>query len=197
MVTVKVAEMDLVVQTSSGHLECRSCGMGTNWCKHIKKMCEDGEDAALVWQTVGNNIGPREDRIEIPYVPGQDQFARVVIGEEHLGNWKLFYIGHEEKQREFLGFVSPGEGRAIMRQMFHNWFWPRIDADKECKSSSHSFQAQLIWQKDVASGGSSLRHLAQRFSVFERELCIVCAGVGSEPADDLIPDVTAPRRWTR
>lgn len=190
-----------VTQKSSGHLECRDCGLGTNWCQHIQEVCEAGADAALIWKqqtdiTTGEiRVQPALDRIQIPYVPTQQQYVRVQFEDENLGNWKMFYIGRDGQDHSFIGFVSPGEGRAVMRTMVHAWFWPRIDTKAECKAAGHSFVAQQTWERDIKSGSNSARHLAQRFSIHATDLCLVCAGIASTDDADLIPDVGGGRRW--
>ena len=167
-----------VSQSSNGHLECRDCGMGTRWCEHIQEVCESGADSALIWvDKTDLNSGeivtePKHDRIEIPYVPTQEVFARVQIEDENLGNWKMYYIGREGKDHSFIGFVSPGEGRAVMRGMVHAWFLPRIDESAECKSSSHSFVAQQAWERDLKSGANAQRHLAQRWFIHTTGMCL-------------------------
>lgn len=189
-----------VTQTSNGHLECRDCGLGTNWCEHIREFCEEGHDADLIWiertdvRTGEIKTEPVTPKIEVPYVPTQSQWARVLIDDENLGNWKLYFVGHGDETRDFIGFVSPGEGRSVMRGMVHAWFWPKIDPKAECKSSSHSFSAQQAWERDLKEGATASRHLAQRFSVHTTGMCLVCAGT-SVNGDDLVPDVSSPRRW--
>lgn len=191
-----------VTLARNGHLECRDCGMGTYWCNHIQNYIQKGEDAHDLWKTSAEIYGLR---IQVPYVPTLGQWALVEIGTEHFGSYKLYLhldfegkvnINTGEPDTEFLGFISPGDGRRVMREMVHAWFLPRLTEKNQCISASHNFKAQMQWDREVTNSDPSKKeYLAQVWSVHFKGMCLRCAAV-SETAgtDDLVPDVRTGRR---
>lgn len=204
-----------IVPLGNGHLECRNtdCGRGIYWCKHIEQFVKDGRDASDIWDVLAKNDDNdpvlQGLKLQVPYVPTMGQWALVEFGASHFGNYKMYLLTDAEGKvdmktgevpSEFLGFASPGDGRRVLRDMVHTWFLPRIDEKKTCQSTAHSFQAQLDWERQVGLGDSTQKeYLAQCWSVFIKGLCLRCASTDALASDDdLVPDVSAPRRgWTR
>lgn len=197
-----------VVQMDNGHLECRDCGTGTTWCEHVQSFVMDGQDAKLIWdETQDGTVSLEGVRIMVPVVPTLSQWATLRFGDEHFGNYKMNLltdsganVNNGQDPVVFLGFFSPGEGRAALRSMLFAWFEPMRATLGECKSTTHSFAAQMQWDADVTKAGAAndRRRLAQQWSVFTTGYCLQCVSVhAAVSGDDLIPDGGGRSGWRR
>lgn len=120
------------------------------WCGDIASVIQSNLDAEQLWKS---DIG---ESLFIPLMPTNDLFEMVLIEylyENDQNLLKLFASSSEydvlENEQEFIGFLSPGEGRLAVRQMLLNHFEVRTADIDRCSFAGHGLFAESIWQDNL------------------------------------------------
>lgn len=176
-----------ITEKPNGSVECFVHGSDP-WCRDIEEYVQEVRDAPKIWA----DVEPGK-KIHVPYIPTQELWVICEFGEEMPGGYK-FYL-QLQLQNAFLGFVSPGEGRRVMREMVHNWFVPRINKTIECSSSSHGVAEHRLLKEHMRDTSMAI---AEHWSIQLHEgMCLMCTKKLNSViygASDLVPDVSGGRR---
>jgi hypothetical protein len=181
--------MATVTDRSTGHLFCGECNLV--WCKHIQEFIVENQDQRLIW----NDPGYSYWMIMIPYVPAADIWVPVEIDDEldKLGGRKVELLDPESTSATgvILGTISPGEGRAVIRDLLHNWFMLQVsdpDTGKPlkpfCNQGTHKFLEETKFRAHMKD---ERFRWAELWSLHWYQACISCrAFLASLP--DLVPE---------
>jgi hypothetical protein len=177
----------LIEPLNNGHLKCSLDA--TYWCKHIESAIKDSKDANAIWE-LEQYATTEWIPLEIPIIPTSNQWAPVRLTLCKINSVPMIsvvYPGPSADQSNFLGYISEGEGRMIIRSMVWDWFQGAVDPTSiECKSPSHKFAQQMRWERDMQDERSMV---AQFWSVWSTSACLGCTFDSSVATDpDLIPD---------
>jgi hypothetical protein len=89
------------------------------------------------------------------------------------------------EDEQFIGFLQPGEGRAVVASMLDNWLFAQDLNDIVCPETSHSFKAQLHWELMMKQDSAQRRQ--EYWSVVSTGKCLYCSEHSTD-FDDLVPD---------
>lgn len=179
--------------TNEGHLMCDLCA--TQWCSHIEKFIRKMEDAELVWEKYPDDI-----EVQVPIVPTANLWANAVLisRADSITSYGLS-LGHPDSsgvdpwgiKSAFIGFVNPGEGRIIFREMILDWFSANHADDEECKAPGHGYHENIRWQKDMRDPQLRLR---QQWAVYMTGKCLGCTYDASRNSQ-FVPNVAVNSPW--
>lgn len=183
----------MITQRASnpGHLSCDECN--TLWCNHIERYVRNMEDAEDVWADY-----PDDCEIMIPIVPTSNVWARGIL-TSRADAIQSYGLSLEVQQKdpygtsaEFIGFVNPGEGRIVFREMVLDWFVAHhADDGKECIAPGHGYHEQVRWNRDMDDPMLKLR---QQWTLFMTGKCLGCT-YDSSSNDQFVPDVATNSPW--
>lgn len=186
---------DVWVTSQNGVLQCsvrQHEGVGIrHWCDHIRS-CIEGEDDATWCFDPGALI--------VPMFPTSDMYAEVRIDDKVTAGGRRLLIpvqdgGNYSPDQDFVGFISPGEGRKVIRSMLLNWAEAKVrrpgDPDgAECRSSMHGVTAEnrlkQMYQNAQSKQSRNMQAI-NTWSVADVGVCVMCAATASSP--DLVPDL--------
>jgi hypothetical protein len=162
------------------------------WCIHMERAIKDGYDSHLIW---GIDIELDDTEWAVPIVPSHGQWAsvRFAAAKKELGAVKAYLRRATQSDNvsnnelAFLGFLHPSEGRQVLRTMIYDWLQLQQAVEKkiECKNPRHSFQAQMMWERNTDSDRVAV---AEYWSVVNTGKCLTCASSNEEDFSDLVPD---------
>ena len=168
----------------SGVLKCtitahQKQGVG-QWCSHIKTAVQGGMDSDWIF-TPGHLI--------VPMFPTYDLFSEVRIEETIIAGGRKLLVpvqtgGNFTADLDFVGFISPGEGRRVVRTMLIDWARNnyRAPGDKEglqCRSKMHGMEAERALKQDISTSYQA----AVMWSVVTDGLCLHCWGRATNSND--------------
>jgi hypothetical protein len=183
-----------------GHLTCRVDN--TLWCGHIEQVIKEHQDADAIQSVHGGS-----QFVSVPLVPSQGVYAMVWLDRQEREHWLAkAYLQSPTKALPdrtatgddmFIGFLSAGEGRAILRRMiiqeFSKDMYPEMLVT--CESLYHSVNRRLYMVEKVKA--SLLDQLLEAWSMQWYKRCSLCfVEEQSNPPkwdDSLIPDAPVPR----
>lgn len=178
-----------------GRLVCHECSAKSDWCDHIQLAVTQGRDAAYIWFNFSGHGDPRQNRVSVPLLPTEgiwptvrldpsDHGARVMLHTPPIGR-RILLSG----QTDFLGFLSPSEGRMVIRQMMIDWFYPEsMLCTFECTSMRHSAGREIAMQKAIQY--SSKDRIAHAWCITFFRWCLWCTRQGGSRGSfdsDLVP----------
>lgn len=183
----------------NGLLRCSQCD--SEWCEHIVRFIDEYEDGSDLWNHLAQ-IAPEPMLIKVPVVPEHNIFMEVQLVPTH--DDKMYEVKllarhlanlNRQKENQFIGYLMQLEGRAILVSMLDNWLFAQDLTKLECRQRSHSFGAQMAWEKQMKAGSHARRSEYWSVIVFGR--CTAC-GRKDVGFDDLIPDAGKPNTpWSR
>lgn len=204
---VKFADptQDATFTETRGVLECDQCNL--RYCGHIQEVLRTALDAQTIWienLTVDPDdkmLDPTGMEIMVPLFPDQNVYAWVKITENLGGSW-VVEICDQELKDEFLGMLTVGEGRSVLRRMVYAWLAERfdctgpmtVDQAPRCKAASHNKPSRMRQFAEHLHSNPRLR-LAELYCLLTTDMCVSCQhGIGGpDPkADtdfgDLVPE---------
>jgi hypothetical protein len=164
-------------------------------CSDVIEVMKKNLDAERLWAK--EVLRSREFIIQV--MPSQSISIMVALFEEDnddryvkMLKWKHPGPNWQDRDYEFLGFLSNGEGRGSIRQLIIN----ELDAilvDKICNAKTHGISAQREWK--LKMGESHLSSWLERYHTLINGMCTYCnfsqrTALGSGDDSDLIPDAT-------
>lgn len=195
-----------VAPHSGGNLSCSGVNCrAAVWCEHIQEVITSGHDAPSVWAH-GFSVDPWTPFVDVPVMPTQEIWAKVRLDQASDSVLKVNL--HAPPQRNppdgyspFIGFISEGEGRAVIRQMLIGWFEPwynQHSRDVPCGSIHHTpgRTMQVIRQGDA----NPVNKFINAWTLFFFQQCMICwknqrrqihqaPGAGQVFPPDLIPRI--------
>lgn len=135
------------------------------WCRDIEYTVREHLDGGWCFDP-GSLI--------VPMFPSLGIFAEVRVDEQVLaGSRQLFMPTHTggtfSEGLDFIGFISPGEGRVILRDML--WEWVQSKGSAECASKMHSPKAERAVQ---SYSSDRLKSAANKWQTVTEGLCMYC-----------------------
>lgn len=180
----------------NGHIKCEDDQK--YWCEHVQGVIIQSLDAESLWEEFTDN--PAGIEIEVPMVPSSNLWARVtlqdaeqkyacrqVIWDSSVVPWltgTLTGPSSRVDQPNFIGYLLPGEGRMVIRNMMFDWFKGLGEIGVTCSSSSHGYKEEREWIKAI---NNSVRKWGELWSVYTTGFCLDCNPTGGW-SDDLIPE---------
>lgn len=177
-------------------------------CPDVIDVMKKNLDAEHLWAR--EVLCSREFLIQV--MPSEGISIMVALFEEDnddrymkMLKWKHPGPNWEDRDYEFLGFLSNGEGRGVIRQLIIN----ELDAilvDKICNSKTHGLAAEREWKRKM--GGSHISSWLERYNTLVNGMCTFCNYAQrteeamqkrSKYDSDLIPDTpesNAKAFWT-
>lgn len=184
-----------VVSGTSGYLFCRLHEM--YWCGHVETVMKIGADSKPIFEdlTYLNSSGYY---IGVPILPSRGIFADVWLEWWETDILRAFLASPVEASTnkssgiagEFLGFVNPGEGRFVIRQMVLQVFaedYEGVDSPRgKCKDPRHGM---FIQQKlERAFRGDITAKVAHGWYMRYFSKCLWCFEKFG-PSNDFEPDL--------
>lgn len=114
------------------------------------------------------------------------------IMSKSIGDMHAAYLSGTNETQEvqdayFLGFVGPGDGRQVLRNMLDNWLLAHLDdPPSKCTGKVHNVAAQWQFVQDQKTAAG--RRL-EAWAFFLRETCYYCACSRSGDLSDIVPDL--------
>jgi hypothetical protein len=178
---MKSTDAGVVTPKSNGHLLCELCS--TYWCLHVEDYVKTGDDADFIWSDY-----PNPQQLEVPIIPTSNLWATVLLTKPENAKATMYRVEYFQTiagDPEFIGFIHPGEGRAVMRSVLLDWFtgtkaFPSMD----CTSRGHGFTQITRLQKDMKNPGMKI---AQQWSIWATGKCLGCTFSAANNSD-LVPD---------
>lgn len=164
----------LMLDRKKGLLVC-NLDPQDRFCDHIRMIVEKDADAML--------LGPLDSEwsgisIEVPVAPSWGQWTKVRLGEFHQGTSAYpveLHVANDPVRYEFLGFLTRGEGRAIIRGMIYNWFQATVNPSLlRCESTSHKFKEESTWLAHTGPKAQAIDRFAEHWSVWKNRFCLSC-----------------------
>lgn len=171
------------VYDNNGALFCTGNGhappdLGFTWCNHVEHVVKDNLDGEWCFD---------QDVFMVPMFPTLGMWAEVRLdsAERTLVGRKLLLPvqsgGNFVEGLDFIGFLSEGEGRGVVRTLLYEWALPKWKPPgskgpgKECASRRHG----LVQQNDMIAGcaKSASYRGATMWSVVTEDLCLSCAAM--------------------
>lgn len=185
------------------NIVCNMCASNPPWCEHVEDLVKNSLDTHFIWAS-----GPKawwEKRlsiIAIPIFPTSNMWQRVEMERVDIDSWpensepvepkfamlNLFF--HEidpMKRGDFVGTISPGEGRKVIRALlFEKMLADPEVRTAECECSMHNTAAQHLYEKHCRDGLKML----EQWSIWKSGVCNYCSihfTFGPGLLDDLVP----------
>lgn len=195
MVTHTLTLPEGEIQFRPGSVVC-FCGL-VGWCKHVALIIKGNRDnfAAILNRYT-------EGKVSIPFVPTSDLWVTVAFEAIGDGSYKLEVDDESVKTQlhntdnYFLGIISPGEGRAVVRDMISNWFVRFNTGDTTCKVVTHGWKSERAIQAALSSGDKGFV-IANDWKLRWHNRCLPCDQAIAAGYDDLVPIETKQNtaRW--
>lgn len=173
----------------NGRLTCKDCQ--SLWCEHMEDVVFNHLDTETLWGWgLKDNETLAGQPVYVPIVPTVNQWAEVEFGDPLGVGYKLYLKTPPNDPWVtvdfFLGFISPGEGRQVIRGMIGSWFETNMEAIgslTKCRATSHDFAAERTFKRDLENS----RSFAQRWCLYATGFCLTCSAK-VDTVDDLVPD---------
>lgn len=155
----------------NGALHCSESGHTplkgkTAWCKDVEYAIRANLDANWCFDP---------GQLIVPMFPTFYQFAEVRVDDNVLAGSRQLYIpirkgGNFTDGLDFVGFISPGEGRMILRGMLVEWMTNKQSLIV-CESKLHGFKAEKIANSYADNPGWTA---ANSWACLTDGLCMPC-----------------------
>lgn len=203
-----MSDLSYLGMDTAGFLRCsgnpaHEHNLITNWCEHIQRYIESGEDAVMLHA---------DQHIQVPIFPTADIFGEVWIGLDEYGTGSAIMslnftpdIGRPYSVK--LGFWNPGEGMASIRAVIIDFVRSRTDPSEQlnqvgpiktkCPSTIHSLREARVME-ERASRSLSWKWQCLWNMVMEKA-CTPCMEASSGGTDNNfgIDDSVVPKpRWS-
>lgn len=158
----------------NGHiacLECRYKGV-TYWCSHLEEAMTKRWDQKAIWE---NGCNLSAFKFQIPVFPTKNLWTEVLLDYRPNQQARIWWKGN------YVCTINEGEGRNIIRGSLIEYMLGNVDYS-QCKSSTHGWGAQRVWEKDILN--PDMRY-AQLWSVFAESMCLTCLQALNSP--DAVP----------
>jgi hypothetical protein len=165
----------------------------TYWCEHIEQLVRSGGDVELIWGEY-----PARQLVEVPVMPTANLWAPCHLTPNENQQIKSYRVGFETDpavETEFIGFIHPSEGRAVLREMILDWFiGTKEPYVGRCPARGHGFKETVRWNSDMENRVTAV---PQYWSVWATQKCLGCTFDMAGNAD-LVPDAPASNNvWNR
>jgi hypothetical protein len=194
---------------NNGNLACEAHD-GAVYCHHIEQVIEKGWDTEPLWSFFQGSLGkPGYGMIcSVPIAGEYDLWIVTnLVTTEMKHALEIQGIGPDHSWLEvshadssiifdgdpfFLGYLNKGEGRRVLREILDNWLFTQPNG--QCKNRSHSFAAQLDYEKRQKTPEG--RRICWWFYVLTGQCPECVIGEGAD-ISDLVPDAGEPKRpWS-
>lgn len=172
------------------------------WCEHIEKWVRDMDDAPFIWMGFSDKSLASAD-VAVPIVPTADvwelaSLRRLDPRKDSVEVWIKDDGANTVVDKDiFIGFLNPGEGRFVLREMLLDWFIGTIQAQIEkqkCSAPGHGYTQTVRWNADMQEGGGVA--LVQQWTVWSTGRCLGCTFDPSSAAQ-FVPDAGPTRNpWS-
>lgn len=187
---------------ASGSLICRlhtPCAIpgksAWSFCSHIQGVIERGTDAISAWALFEEGVQsgmviPLIPKFYIfPYVrlePDPNVEFAVKVRVNTPPDWGPGDDLPQTAQSLFLGYLSPGEGRQVIRKMLHNWFEPESQivlaeppAEEAhnpwgCGGGRHGRMAYERTMRALEAPEDKQARFAHSWAMTFHEICLMC-----------------------
>ena len=170
----------------NGHLECSE--HKSYWCDHIISAIKENADAPSLWEYLDEYRSSKHALLEVPMSYEKELFQRVFLTVLADGIAVVIPADHVHlfvEDEQFIGFLQPSEGRAVVASMLDNWLFAQKLNAIACQETSHSFNAQLHWELSMKQDSTQRRQ--EYWSVVSTGKCLYCSEHSTD-FDDLVPD---------
>jgi hypothetical protein len=156
-----VTELTAPLVWDNNHWFCTSHleNLSVDWCEHIQRMIELGEDAYKY------KLGDR--LVKVPILPSAGIWATVVIDKEPVvANSAMMHMEYQPDignlRKIELGLWNPGEGMRSMRTVIVDWIKSRLDPEENvtsepfktrCPNNAHSLRSSRIMSEKANDPG--------------------------------------------
>lgn len=168
---------ELLKLLDDGSIRCLVCEL--NWCPHTEGSVTNRLDSEIIWDFV--NWARKSLLVEIPVFPSEGFWESVDLRPDK-GTIKRMHI-QWPATGEWLGFLNPGEGRGIIRELMIDFVRSKVSPNTICPAGHHSVEAEAVWQADQKT---NRRHI-QMWSLFKTGWCLYCRRYNGT-SSDLIPN---------
>lgn len=192
--TVSPSGKNMVMLRNSGHLVCMICS--ELWCPHIHEIVKDGTDAPFIRKHIGKSAF-----VSVPLVPTLSVHASVWLvpmpRDEFRAKAYLLSPGNALRECQatgddiFLGFITSGEGRLVLRRMILAFFEADMGPDMEvpCLSMNHDWGRKAQIATMLRDDGVQ-RQLIEAWHIKWYKKCSVCfIETSNKPANPFAPDL--------
>lgn len=177
----------LIMEADQGNLACEE-DPGEMWCEHINEGIREHKDAVTLWERQDATVRSADDeeltliKILFPIVPTHGIWTQAILEPTTIPLTRQLYI--PELQSEPIGFVNPGEGRIVIRDLFVQLCQIKKIWELECSSPTHGYREQMAWEEKMKDPAT---RFVEAWSVHRTNLCTACIWDDGEDFKEYVP----------
>ena len=192
----------IISEEPSGYLKCNDCN--DVWCQHLEDSIKHHEDSAVLFHRV-NQDSTRT--VQVPIYPTGNLWCEVQVEPSAIPGALTVWRGKQPlSDGPWVGFINPGDGRLVMRQMILDAFDAEVEANlhsntthptTKCPAMGHSYQREQYLRQNMLRDSTQLFEL---WCIQEHGACLACwsatTGWDKQDISDLVPDDEKPK-WSK
>jgi hypothetical protein len=165
----------------AGQLYCDT--HATIWCSDIEQVLRDNLDTESLW----SDPYYTDKTVSIPILPSHSLWNAVRLDRvNNLRAYSVTQLGMKGDRDDFVGFIHPGEGRRVVRNMLFEWF-NQVKVNLTCPSEHHRFAQQRAFENNLREPKT---RMAEQWCLWGYRMCLSCVAASASPVggfSDLVP----------
>lgn len=182
--------LSFLIRPTDGSIICLGCNL--QWCEHMGEFVKNNGDTGLIFRP-RSSWPVSGEPLQIPVIPSRNLWDTVYLDMDDDRMARVLWnkptrnlTGAIVRDPDHLTFLTPGEGRNVIRETLIQQMWTVPSDQLECRSSSHGFNEQMRWESNLTNVTAKY---AEFWSVYTTAVCISCSiKIAGASTADLVPD---------